>query len=103
MSEAVLKAFVLCDEITDSPGGAVRKDLRGAGLAMIPVTTPLPIKRTFWVYLELTDQKPSGNLQLAIMRADSGRRLFFRVIAVQFPQPLQTTLVADRKRPRLNS
>jgi hypothetical protein len=53
MDEPVLKAFVLCDEISDSASGPDRKDLRGAGLSVIYATGEFPIKQTFWIYVEL--------------------------------------------------
>jgi hypothetical protein len=96
MAETVIKAFVLCDEITNSSSDSGQKDLRGAGLTFIRASGSFPIKHNFWVYVEITDQKSTGNIQLAIMRADSGRRFFFRIIPVQFPNPLQTTVVAIR-------
>jgi hypothetical protein len=96
MSAPILKAFVLCDEITDSPGGTGQKDLRGAGLTVIHASSPFPIKRSFWVYLEMTDQKLTGSTQLALMRADSGRRLFFRVMPIEFRDQVQSTLVVVR-------
>jgi hypothetical protein len=96
MSEPILKAFVLCDEIVDSPGGSGQKDLRGAGLSIIQVAGTFPAKHTFWVYIEVADQKATGNIQLALMRADSGRRLFFRVMPIEFSDQLHTTVVAVR-------
>jgi hypothetical protein len=96
MSEPIFKAIVLCDEITDSPGGSGQKDLRGAGLTIIRASGSFPFKRNFWVYIEMADQKPSGKLQLALMRADSGRRLFFRVMPIEFPDQLHTIIVAVR-------
>jgi len=96
MREPSVTAFVLCDDITTSAGTTDQKDLSGAGLAMIRASDVYPIKRSFWTYLELADGKPTGNVRLAIMRADSGRRLFFRSIPVQFSSPFQSTLVAIR-------
>lgn len=96
MGEPVVKAFVLCDEIADSTRGLGQKDLRGAGLTVTPASGAFPVKRTFWVYIELTDQKRTGNIQLALMRADSGRRLFFRVMPIEFRDKLHTTIAAVR-------
>src|SRR5262245_11930836 len=96
MDESILKAFVLCDQIGDTPGGSGQKDLRGAGLTQIRGTIPFPIKRTFWAYAEMTDQQESGSVVLSIMRADSGRRFFFRAISIQFPNKVQTTILAIR-------
>ena len=95
-SAALVKAFVLCDEISDNPHGTGQKDLKGAGLAVIQASTPFPIKRTFWVYLEIADHQATGRIQLALMRADSGRRLFFRMMPVAFRDPLRTTIVVVR-------
>ena len=96
MDETIVKAFVLCDEVRDSPGSLGRKDLLGAGLTVIRATEPFPIKRTFWAYVELTSQKPDGDAQLAIMRADSGRRYYFRIVPVRFADRLQVTKIAIR-------
>jgi hypothetical protein len=96
MDDPVIKAFVLCDEITNSAGGTGQKDLRGAGRISFRALDPFPIKRSFWVYIELTGRKPAGTIQLAIMRADSGRRFFFRSMPVEFPNRLRTTLVSTR-------
>ncbi|HEV3144112.1 MAG TPA: hypothetical protein VGZ47_09535, partial [Gemmataceae bacterium] len=96
MDETVIKAYVLCDEVADSASGSGQKDLRGAGLVTIRSAGPFPIKRTLWVYIEMTDRKSTGNIQLAIMRADSGRRFFFREITVNFADPAQTTIIAIR-------
>jgi hypothetical protein len=94
--EAVLKAFIVCDRIVDSEGAPGQMDLLGAGLSTIHASTLFPFKRTFWVYIELADQKPAAAIQLSLMRADSGRRLFFRVMSIEFPHRLQTTSVAVR-------
>jgi hypothetical protein len=96
MNGAILKAFVLCKEIVDSPGGSGQKDLHGAGLSLIRASGPFPFKHSFWVYLEITDQKPTGSIQLALMRADSGRRHFFRDVTVEFSDPLTSTRVSIR-------
>ena len=96
MNEPVIKAFVHCDEIADSADGPGRKDLRGAGLSVIQASGTFPCKHTFWVYLEVADQKATGRIQLALMRADSGRRLFFRVMPIDFTNQVHTVLVAVR-------
>jgi hypothetical protein len=96
MSEPIFRAFVLCDEITDTASGPHQKDLRGAGLEVIRTSGPFPFKRTFWVYIEVAGEKASGKLQLALMRADSGRRLFFRPMTIEFPDQLHTVLIAVR-------
>ena len=96
MSEATFKAFVLCDEIADSLGGPSQKDLRGAGLSVIRASGDFPIKRTFWVYIEVVDRQSTGSIQLSLMRADSGRRLFFRVMPIAFQDQLHATVVVVR-------
>ena len=83
MGLPVLKAFVLCDEITSSAGGTGQIDIRGAGLDQFRGADVYPQKHSFWAYVELTDVKPEGILQLAVMRADSGRRHYFREIVVK--------------------
>ncbi len=74
----ILKAFLLCQNITDHPTDRAQKDLLGAGLSRIECVDPLPVKVSFWVFAQLADQKASGEVRLALMRADSGRRYFFR-------------------------
>jgi len=96
MNGAIPKAFILCEAITASAAGPGRKDLGGVGLSLIRAAGPYPIKYSFWVYLEMTNQKPQGILRLALMRADSGRRHFFREIAVQFPDPLHNMRIGVR-------
>jgi hypothetical protein len=96
MNQLIVKAFVLCTEITDTPGSTGQKDLRGAGLSVIHAPNPFPIKHTFWVDLEISDQKPAGKIQLALMRADSGRRMFIRSMPVEYPNRLQCTIGAIR-------
>jgi hypothetical protein len=88
MDEPVLKAFVLCDEISDSASGSGQKDLRGAGLSVIRAYGEFPIKRTFWVYIQIADQKSDGTIQLVLTRADSGRSHPFRIINVTNPDRL---------------
>ena len=92
----MVKAFVLCNGITDSPSGQDQKDLQGAGLSGIECTSPFPIKLSFWVFAQLTDQKEFGEARLAIMRADSGRRYFFRPIAVRHQDPARATVFCVR-------
>jgi hypothetical protein len=96
MDEPVLKAFVLCDEITKSPGDSKQVDVRGAGLNAFVTSEPFPIKRSFWAYVEIGDQKPVGTIQLGLMRADSGRRFLFRKIPVDFPSRLQPTMLVTK-------
>jgi hypothetical protein len=92
----MLKAFVLCDSIMDHPGSQDQKDLQGAGLWQVSSADPLPVKLSFWVFVQLSDQKATGEARLAIMRADSGRRYFFRPITVRHVDPLRATLLCVR-------
>jgi hypothetical protein len=71
MSFPILKAFVLCENVADNSSGTDQKDLQGAGLSKVECLDPLPVKLTFWVFVQLSDQKESGEVRLAIMRADS--------------------------------
>src|SRR5437867_1690139 len=91
----VLKAFVLCDHLRQHPDKA---DLFGAGMGVINSRSvpAFPCKHTFWAYLLLADEKPEGQVQLAIRRADSGRSYFLRKISLQHPNPLKTTQLAIR-------
>lgn len=79
----MLKAFVLCNDITDNSANPDQKDLQGAGLSRIDCITPFPVKLSFWLFAQLWDQKEAGEVRLAIMRADSGRRYFFRPITIR--------------------
>jgi hypothetical protein len=92
----MLKAFVLCNSITDNPSGQEQKDLQGAGLSGIKCTSPFPIKLTFWVYAQLSDQKVVGEVRLSIMRADSGERYFFRPLVVRHRDPSRATVLCVR-------
>ena len=92
----MLKAFVICNTITDNPTNSDQKDLDGAGLSAINCTTQFPVKLSFWVFAQLSDQKETGEVRLAIMRADSGRRDFFRPITVRHQDPLQATTFCVR-------
>ena len=96
MDVPVLKAFVLCDEISNAPGGSDQKNIRGAGLAVVRAENEFPIKRSFWVYIEIADEKPTGILQLVLMRADSGRIHFFRKVQTTNPDPLKTKPIGIR-------
>ncbi len=92
----MLKAFVLCDKITDHPGNRDQKDLQGAGLARVNCAGSFPVKLTFWVFVQLSDQNETGEVRLAIMRADSGRRYFFRPITIRHNDPAQATVFCVR-------
>ncbi len=73
LREPIIKAFVLCEDVRQYPDKA---DLFGAGIGLIKSgsTPAFPFKHTFWAYLLIADEKPEGQVQLALMRADSGRR-----------------------------
>ena len=92
----MLKAFVLCHNIIDHPANRDQKDLEGAGLYRMECPDPLPAKSSFWVFVQLADQKATGEVRLAIMRADSGRRYFFRPITVRHQDTLQATVFCVR-------
>lgn len=92
----MLKAFLLCNNITDHPGNKDQKDLEGAGLSRFECVGPFPVKLSFWVFVQVSDQKETGEVRLAIMRADSGRRYFFRAITVQHSDTLQATIFCVR-------
>jgi hypothetical protein len=92
----MLKAFVLCNNITDNPSNQGQKDLHGAGLSRIEVASPFPVKLSFWVFVQLSDQKETGEARLALMRADSGRRYFFRPITVRHEDLAQATVFCVR-------
>jgi hypothetical protein len=92
----VLKAFVLCDDISDKPDSRDQKHLQGAGLTRIECVDPFPINLTFWAFVQLSDHKANGHARLAVMRADSGRRYFFRSVTVQHKNPLQATVFCVR-------
>jgi hypothetical protein len=92
----MLKAFVLCNNISDSPVNRERKDLQGAGLSRIECVDPLPIRLSFWVFVQLSDQKETGEVRLAIMHADSGRRYFFRPVTVRHTDTVHATVFCVR-------
>jgi hypothetical protein len=92
----MLKAFVLCNNVADNPANPDQKDLQGAGLAHIGCVEPLPMKFSFWAFIQLSDQKKAGEVRLALMRADSGRRYFFRPVSVRHSDPVQATVLCVR-------
>jgi hypothetical protein len=92
----MLKAFVLCDSISDNPANKDQKDLQGAGLSRLASVDPVPVKLSFWVFVQLADQKETGEVRLALMRADSGRRYFFRPVTVRHSDIVQATVFCIR-------
>jgi len=92
----MLKAFVICEDVTDNPAHRDQKDLRGAGLSRLVCVDPLPVKLSFWVFVQLSDQKETGEARLAIMRADSGRRYFFRPITIRHDDSVQASVFCIR-------
>ena len=70
----MLKAFVLCDAVTDHPANLDQKDLQGAGLSWVECVDPLPVKLSFWIFVQLSDQKETGEgdwRSCAPIRADA--------------------------------
>ena len=96
MDTPVLKAFVVCHNITDNPVNKYQKDLQGAGLSRMVCVEPLPVKLSFWVFVQLSGQKETGEVRLALMRADSGRRYFFRPITVRHNDSVLPTVFCIR-------
>lgn len=96
MNAPVLKAFVLCEYLTDNPENPERKDLQGAGLAVIRCGDKLPMKFSFWAFVQLSDPKSTAAVRLAIMRADSGRRYYFRPVTIRYRHPLRATVLCIR-------
>jgi hypothetical protein len=93
---SALKAFVLCDDITDHPASADRKNLQGAGLSRLECARPAPVSLTFWVFVQLSNQNATGEVRLALTRADSGRRYFFRPVTVRHDDPVRATTICIR-------
>jgi hypothetical protein len=85
-----------CDKISDKAGTKDQKDLQGAGLSRIECVDPLPLKTSFWVFTQLADQKKTGEVRLAIMRADSGRRYFFRPVRIRHNDAIHATIFCIR-------
>ena len=83
MNPPTLKAFILCDNVTDNSASKDQKDLQGAGRSRFDGAGPLPVRLSFWVFVQLSDKKATGEVRLAIMRGDSGRRYFFRPVIVR--------------------
>lgn len=92
----MLKAFVLCNEIADNADNPIQKDLIGAGLARVEGVDEFPAKLSFWAFVQIADQKASGKVRLSIMRADSGRRFFFRPIALHHDDMITPTILCVR-------
>jgi len=96
MNLPTLKAFVLCNDISDKPESADQKHLYGAGLSRITAVGRFPVKLSFWTFIQLADQKATGQARLALMRADSGRRYFFRPVTVRHNDAVQATVFCVR-------
>ncbi len=96
MNLPILKAFVLCNNVTDNSLSRDQKDLDGAGLARVGCRGPLPVKLSFWVFVQLSDRKDTGEVRLAILRADSGRRYFFRPLRIRHKDAVQATIFCVR-------
>jgi hypothetical protein len=96
MGGTMLKAFVLCNDITDNAENPIQKDLIGAGLTRIEGVGPFPAKLSFWAFVQIADQKATGKVRLAIMRADSGRRFFFRPITLHHDDKTSPTILCVR-------
>jgi hypothetical protein len=92
----MLKAFVICENITDNTTNPNQKDLQGAGLSRLVCVDPFPVKLSFWVFVQLSDQKLTGVVRLALTRADSGRRYFFRPVTVQHHDSVAATVFCMR-------
>jgi hypothetical protein len=92
----MLKAFVLCNEIADNAANSLQKDLIGAGLARIEGVGQFPAKLSFWAFIQIADQKATGTVRLAIMRADSGRRIFFRPVTLYHDDMTAPTILCVR-------
>jgi hypothetical protein len=85
----MLKAFVICKDIADNPGNKEQKDLQGAGLSQFVCGDRLPLKVSFWVFVQLSDEKETGEIRFALMRADSGRYINFPPISIRHKNVLQ--------------
>ena len=96
MDPPTLKAFILCDHISDKPESGNRKNLEGAGLSQIECLDAFPVKSSFWAFIQMSDQKATGQARLALMRADTGRRYFFRTVEVRHRNPVQATIFCIR-------
>src|SRR5450755_3834748 len=53
MSPPTLKAFVLCDQVSDMPDSAGQKNLYGAGRSRFASVGPFPVKLSFWTFIQL--------------------------------------------------
>jgi hypothetical protein len=70
--------------------------LQEAGLSRMECVDPLPLKLSFWVFVQLSDQKETGEVRLALMRADTGRRYFFRPVTVRHGDTVEATVFCIR-------
>lgn len=99
-----VRSFLICDEAR-AQSDMEKFDLMGAGLAIIHapstgVAQPKVFRCTFWAYLQLQalGSSTAGGGRLALMRADSGRRYYFREMAIQLADRLHPTNVVVRMR-----
>ena len=70
--------------------------MQGAGLSRWECVDPFPVKLSFWVFVQLSDEKETGEVRWRLMRADSGRRYFFRPIIVRHPDTAHGTVFCIR-------
>jgi hypothetical protein len=54
------------------------------------------VKLSFWVFVQFLDQKETGEVRLALMRANTGRRTFFRPVTVRHSDTVQATVFCIR-------
>jgi hypothetical protein len=51
---------------------------------------------SFWTFIQVTDRKVTAEVRLAIVRADSGRRYFFRAVTVNLKNDPEATVFCVR-------
>ena len=96
MNLPIIKAFVLCENVSAHAASTNQKDLQGAGLSRFECEEALPARFSFWVFVQMSDWKETGKVQLVLMRADSGRRYYFRAVTVQHTDAVQATICCIR-------
>lgn len=89
--QPILKAFVLCEDVTEKPDSPSQVDLKGAGLSVFQSDGSFPHKVSFWVFIQMAAHEGTGQVNLALVRADSGRRYYFRDVTVRHEDPVLVT------------
>jgi hypothetical protein len=89
MNPPIIKAFVLCTEITDTPGSSEQKDLRGAGLGIIRYSGAYPFKFNFWCISKSQPEEGQAESSSLLYVPIPGEDVSFPDVSVSPTDPLE--------------